>query len=186
MFEFLLGNSSIAIKQFQTQFKEFVIDNRLVGTAAGVTVGITTKDLIQSFVGDIVIPFFYLIIFQFGIEKIELLPGKTTFDYTSFFRQVITWILSVIAIFFFVYYFFMSVVGINQQNIKTGIISQPEQKNTPTPSIIQTNPITTTISPIKTNQTKTKETPTPTPFTSKTNNSYSSSYNSYNNTNDAI
>jgi large-conductance mechanosensitive channel len=185
MFEFLLGNSGLTIQQFQTQFKEFVIDNHLVGTAAGVTIGITTKDLIQSFVGDIVIPFFYLIINQFGIEKIELLPGKTAFDYTSFFRQVIIWILSVIAIFFFVYYFFMSIIGINPQNIKTGIISQPEQKNT-TPSV-QTTP-TTTIYSNQINQTKRKETPTPTPFTSKTNNnSYSSSYNnSYNDTNDVI
>jgi len=125
MFEFLLGDSGLTLQQFQSQFKEFIIDNHLVGTAAGVTIGITTKDLIQSFVGDIIIPFFYLIAFQLGIEKLELLAGKNTFDYTSFIRQVITWILSVITTFFFVYYFFMSLVGINEQNIQTGVVSQP-------------------------------------------------------------
>ena len=116
MFDFILEKSGLTIQQFKTQFKEFIVENRLVGTAAGVTIGVTTKDVIQSLVGDIVIPFFYLILFQFtGVEKIELLPGKTTFDFTSFSRQFITWILSVIAIFFFVYYFFMSVIGIKKQ-----------------------------------------------------------------------
>ena len=171
MFEFLLGKSGLTIQQFQSQFKDFIVDNRLVGTAAGVTIGVTTKELIQSFVGDIVIPFFYVIAFQFGIEKIELLPGKTAFDFTSFFRQVITWILSVIAIFFFIYYFFMSIIGINNQNTKIDTISQ----STPPPtssnqSIAPTTPI---------NQ-KNVKTTTTTPSTNYSSSSYGNT-NSYNN-----
>jgi len=119
MFEFILGKNAFNIQQFQTQFNEFIVENRLVGTAAGVTIGVTTKDLIQSLVGDVIIPFFYIFAFQFGIEKIELLPGKTTFDFTTFIRQFITWILSVVAIFFFIYYFFMSITGINQEPAPT-------------------------------------------------------------------
>jgi large-conductance mechanosensitive channel len=132
MLDFLLGKSGLTFQQFQSQFKEFIIDNRLVVTAAGVTIGITTKDLIQSFVGDIVIPFFYLLAFQFGINKTELLPGKTTFDFTSFFRQIITWILSVIAIFFFVYYFFMSIVGIHEKNISSETTPSSKSSTTST------------------------------------------------------
>ena len=127
MFEYILGDSLLTIQQFRNQFKQFIVDNRLVGTAAGVTIGVTTKELIQSLVGDVVIPFFYLFAFWFGIEKIELLPGKTTFDITSFIRQLITWILSVIAIFFFVYYFFMSAIGINDEST-TQSQSQPQSQ----------------------------------------------------------
>jgi len=174
MLEFLLRNSGLTLQQFQAQFKEFIIDNKLVGTSAGVTIGITTKDLIQSLVGDIIIPFFYLFIFQFGIEKIELLPGKTTFDFTSFIRQFITWILSVVAVFFFVYYFFMSVIGINQKHIQAGSVNIPTtQKPTNQPIAPNTNPTTPTTPRNKIN--------TPTPASTK--NYLSSSSSSYGNNN---
>ena len=37
-------------------FKKFVLENGIVGTAAGVTVGVASKDLILSLSGDIIIP----------------------------------------------------------------------------------------------------------------------------------
>lgn len=138
MFNFLLENTGLTLQQFQTEFKTFVVDNRLVGTVAGVTMGITTKDLIASLVGDVIVPFFYLILFQLGIKKnIELLPGKTTFDYINFIRQLITWVISFIAIFFFVYYFFMSVTGIKDDMYKTS--STTPNPPPPTTSIPNTN-----------------------------------------------
>ena len=141
MFNFLLENTGLTLQQFQTEFKTFIVDNRLVGTVAGVTMGITTKDLIASLVGYIIVPFFYLILFQIGIKKnIELLPGKTTFDYINFIRQLITWTISIIAIFFFVYYFFMSVIGIKQDIIYNNTST--------TPSPISSSTTTQTSKPI--------------------------------------
>jgi large-conductance mechanosensitive channel len=161
MFEFLLGNSGLTIQQFQTQFKEFIIDNKLVGTAAGITIGITTKDVIESLVGDIIIPFFYLLAFQFGTKEIEFLPGKTAFDFTSFFKQIITWILSTLSVFIVVYYFFMSVIGINEKHIKAGSLDIPTSPHTNPHTNPQTNPHTnphtnpqTPISPQTSTQTK--------------------------------
>ena len=116
----------LKLEKFQSEFKSFIVENRLVGTAAGVTIGISTKELIQSVVGDIIIPFIYLIISFLGINKVELLAGKTEFDTISFIRQFITWVLSIITVFFFVYYFFMSVVGIDKTTTET---------TTPTPKI---------------------------------------------------
>jgi large-conductance mechanosensitive channel len=92
----------LKLEKFQSEFKSFILENRLVGTAAGVTIGISTKDLIQSTVGDIIIPFIYLIIGFLGIKKVELLAGKTEFDIISFIRQFITWVLSIISVFLFV------------------------------------------------------------------------------------
>jgi len=109
----------LKLEKFQSEFKSFIVENRLVGTAAGVTIGISTKDLIQSVVGDIIIPFIYLLISFLGIKKVELLAGKTEFDVISFIRQFITWILSVVTVFFFVYYFFMSVIGIDKSTALT-------------------------------------------------------------------
>jgi len=112
----------LKLEKFQSEFKSFIVENRLVGTAAGVTIGISTKDLIQSAVGDIIIPFIYLIISFLGIKKVELLAGKTEFDTISFIRQFITWVLSIITVFFFVYYFFMSVAGIDKSTAPTTAI----------------------------------------------------------------
>jgi large conductance mechanosensitive channel len=124
----------LKLEKFQSEFKTFIVENRLVGTAAGVTIGISTKDVIQSAVGDIIIPFIYLIIGFLGIKKVDLLAGKTEFDIISFIRQFITWILSIIAVFFFVYYFFMTVVGIDkpitETKPKTPPLPPPTQQTT--------------------------------------------------------
>ena len=122
----------LKLAKFQSEFKSFIVENRLVGTAAGVTIGISTKELIQSVVGDIIIPFIYLIISFLGIKKVELLAGKTEFDTVSFIRQFITWVLSIITVFFFVYYFFMSVVGIDKTNTETTTPTSPPQQTTTT------------------------------------------------------
>ena len=126
----------LKLEKFQSEFKSFIVENRLVGTAAGVTIGISTKDLIQSVVGDIIIPFIYLIISFLGIKKVELLAGKTEFDTISFIRQFITWVLSIITVFFFVYYFFMSVVGIDKPTATT--TATPTATATPTTQLPQT------------------------------------------------
>lgn len=109
---FDLEKTKLSFKELKNQFKNFIINNSLVGTAAGVTIGMTTKDLIISLVKDIIIPSIYFMISFFGIKKLKVLEGKNEFDITSFTRNFITWVLSLIAVFFFIYYFFMSVVGI--------------------------------------------------------------------------
>lgn len=44
---------------FKNNFSKFIVDNGIAGTAAGVSIAITTKDVITSFVGDILIPLIY-------------------------------------------------------------------------------------------------------------------------------
>ena len=44
---------------FKEQLKKFIVDNGIIGTAAGVSIAVVTKDVIQSLVGDIILPLIY-------------------------------------------------------------------------------------------------------------------------------
>jgi large-conductance mechanosensitive channel len=45
-------------------FKKFLSDNKVIGTVIGVIVAYSAWDLIQSLVGDIILPSIYFLIFQ--------------------------------------------------------------------------------------------------------------------------
>ena len=45
-------------------FKKFLSDNKVIGTVIGVIVAYSAWDLIQSLVGDIILPTIYFLIFQ--------------------------------------------------------------------------------------------------------------------------
>ena len=45
-------------------FKQFLIDNKVIGTVIGVIIAYSAWDLIQSLVGDIILPTIYFLIFQ--------------------------------------------------------------------------------------------------------------------------
>ena len=48
-------------KELLDDFNKFIIDNNIIGTCAGVIIALVTKDLILSFVSDIIIPLFIFI-----------------------------------------------------------------------------------------------------------------------------
>ena len=43
-------------KVWVEQLNRFLVDNNIVGTAAGVSIALATKDVIQSLVSDVIIP----------------------------------------------------------------------------------------------------------------------------------
>ena len=47
---------------FREKFSKFIVDNGIAGTAAGVSIAVSTKELITSFVGDILIPLIYILL----------------------------------------------------------------------------------------------------------------------------
>jgi large-conductance mechanosensitive channel len=97
------------------QLKTFIADNNIVGTCAGVIIALVTKDLILSFVGDIVIPFFVFVFLKLHIKWLtNILPaGKLFFDFTNFIKQFITWLLTLIVTFFVIKVTFQMLLGIN-------------------------------------------------------------------------
>jgi large-conductance mechanosensitive channel len=100
---------------FFSELRKFIADNNIVGTCAGVIIALVTKDLILSFVGDIVIPLFIFLFLKLHIKWLtNILPsGKSFFDFTNFFKQFITWILTLIVTYFVIKATFQLLLGIS-------------------------------------------------------------------------
>ena len=103
------------MSEFVVQLRKFVVDNNIVGTSAGVCIALATKDGIQSFVQDIVIPGIVIILHSLHVDwltKILPLHGKSQLNVLNFINQFITWILIIIISFVFVKFAFEYLLGI--------------------------------------------------------------------------
>lgn len=101
-----------------SNLKQFIIDNNIVGTSAGVCVALATKDGIQSLVGDIIIPTIVIILHALHIDVLtKYLPvnGNTQLNITNFIKQTITFIFIVIISFIFVDISFGYLLGIGNK-----------------------------------------------------------------------
>ena len=91
------------------QLKQFIIDNNIVGTSAGVCVALAAKDGIQSLVGDIIIPAIIILLHTLhidGLAKYLPVKGHTKLNITDFVKQIVTFILIIIISFIFVKFAF--------------------------------------------------------------------------------
>ena len=113
------------------QLKQFIINNGIIGTTAGVCIALVTKDVIQSLVGDIVIP---VIIFVLSLLKlkflINILPkkDKNNINVVNFINQLISWFLVIIITFLFIQYsikYLLGIDNIGDKNIKKAEKPQP-------------------------------------------------------------
>ena len=101
---------------FTEQLKSFIVSNNVIGTTAGVCIGIVTKDVITSLVGDVIIPGIILMLLSLNLKSLtNIFPGKTTFDFTNFFKQFISWIFIIIITFIFIKYAFQRLLGISDK-----------------------------------------------------------------------
>ena len=103
---------------FKDSFSKFIVDNGIAGTAAGVSIAISTKDVITSFVGDILIPLIYLLLIRINANATKVLPVHTKLNAIAFIQQFITWIFVIIITFLFIQYFFNSILGISNKPSK--------------------------------------------------------------------
>jgi large-conductance mechanosensitive channel len=112
--------------KFKEDLKKFIVDNGVIGTAAGVSIALVTKDIIQSFVGDIVLPSFYFVLASLKINQVtDMLPGKRILDFTNFMKQLISWVLVIIITYLFITITFQSLLGIGQEPAK---VKEPVKK----------------------------------------------------------
>ena len=89
---------SLITDNYFLDIKKIVIDYNIVGTCAGVIVALVTKDLILSFVSDIIIPLFIFLFY-----KLNILPfSKINFNYLNFINKIITFILTLLVTFFII------------------------------------------------------------------------------------
>lgn len=106
--------------------KEFIVDNGIVGTMAGVAIALYTKDLILSFSGDIVIPLMNKALLALNIKQLTaILPHKVKFNVVLFFQNLISWALGVLITYLFIQYTVKMILGISGSKPKT---EKPETK----------------------------------------------------------
>ena len=98
-------------------FKKFILENGIVGTAAGVTVGVASKDLILSLSGDIIMPSIILLLQNMNLKSLKnyLPTGKSKLDFESFFKNIISWILILLLSYVFVKVTFRYLLGIEKK-----------------------------------------------------------------------
>ena len=98
---------------FREKFSKFIVDNGIAGTAAGVSIAVSTKDLITSFVSDILIPLIYLFLIKINATAVKILPESSKIKGMAFIQHFITWILVIVITFLFIQYFFKNILGIS-------------------------------------------------------------------------
>lgn len=98
---------------FREKFGKFIVDNGIAGTAAGVSIAVSTKELITSFVGDILIPLIYLLLIRINVTSVKILPAHAQINGMTFVQHSITWVLVIIITFLFIQYFFKNILGIS-------------------------------------------------------------------------
>jgi large-conductance mechanosensitive channel len=91
------------IKSYFIELNKFLIENNIIGTIAGVCIGVATKDLIFSLVGDLIVPLIILGGLKMNIKYLnKILPGKSSIDFNNVIKTIIGWILVIIVTFTFV------------------------------------------------------------------------------------
>ena len=114
---------------FKDNFSKFIVDNGIAGTAAGVSIAVTTKELVTSFVGDILIPLIYLLLIRVNANAVKFLPSHTKLNIIAFIQQFITWILIIIITFVFIQYFFNNFLGVSNKPANTEKDKEKEKES---------------------------------------------------------
>ena len=100
--------------KFKDNLKKFVLENNIIGTVAGFSIALVTKDAIQSLVNDIIIPGLIFLLSKLNIESItKVLPDNENFKVMNFVKDFISWILVLIITFLFVRFAFEGLLGID-------------------------------------------------------------------------
>jgi len=104
------------MSDMKEQLKQFIINNGIIGTSAGVCIALVTKDVIQSLVADLVIPSIILVLSFLKLKfLINILPkkDKSQINVVNFINQLITWFLVIIITFLFIQYSMKYLLGID-------------------------------------------------------------------------
>lgn len=110
------------------QLKQFIVDNNIVGTSAGVCIALAVKDGIQSLIGDVIAPAFVSLLKTLNIPGLaKYLPVGKELNIGNFIKQLITFILIIVISFAFVKFAFGYLLGVGTATPTTsrGINTKP-------------------------------------------------------------
>ncbi len=111
----MFGQEKNEVGQGLMKFKQFIIDNNIVGTSAGVCVALAAKDGIEALVGDIIIPILIMLLHALridGLSKFLPVNGSAALNVTDFVKQMVTFILIIFISFIFVQFAFGYLLGV--------------------------------------------------------------------------
>jgi large-conductance mechanosensitive channel len=99
---------------FMQELNKFILDNGIIGSVAGVSIALVTKEAIQSLVGDIVMPIIIILLLKLNVKSLtKILPGKSDINIRNFIKIFITWILVIVVTFVFIKFTFAKLLGVN-------------------------------------------------------------------------
>lgn len=117
----------ITNSEFIIQLKKFVVDNNIVGAISGISIGLFFKNIVTSLVGDIFIPAIILLFTTMNIkyfDKVFSSRKEHQFNFTNFFKQLISFLLGVFVTFLFVNAAFKYLIG----DVKTPVRDKSKDK----------------------------------------------------------
>jgi len=107
-------NGIVNPNEFRDNMKKFIVDNGIIGTAAGVCIAVSTKDTIQSFVNDVIMPSIYFLLVSMNTSLFsKTLSTKHVIDIPKFAIQFVTWIFVCIITFIFIRVAFGTLFGVH-------------------------------------------------------------------------
>lgn len=106
--------------EFRDNMQKFIVDNGIIGTAAGVCIAVSTKDTIQSFVNDVIMPTIYFSLVSLNTPFFnKTLATKHVIDFPKFLIQFVSWIFVCIITFIFIRVAFGTLFGVNSSKPNT-------------------------------------------------------------------
>ena len=103
----------------QKQLANFITNNNIIGITSGFIIGFVSKDVILSFVQDIIVPIIVILLIKLKIKSLTyILPNKDNgLNIIRFINSLIIWLLAVISTYLFIKYAFVQLIGASN-NIK--------------------------------------------------------------------
>ena len=115
----------------KNELRNFIMENNIIGTMAGVAIALYTKDLILSFSGDIIIPLLNKLLLKLNIKALTaVLPNKIKFNVTLFLQNLISWFLGVLITYIFIQYTVKALFGISGKDSQIQPLKETDPKNT--------------------------------------------------------
>jgi len=108
-------NNIVNTEDKKKEFKEFILNNNIIGTTAGVIAGICIKDVILSFIGDIFIPLITMGLIRLNVDWLsKYLPDGNTFNITNFIKELTTFIICLYVGFLLIQFTFNHLLGVKK------------------------------------------------------------------------
>ena len=114
------------MNNFKSELASFLVENKVMGTAAGFCIALVTKEVIQSLISDIFIPIILIILSFIKIKSIlKILPKSNGLNIIKFINNFVTWVIMLIVTFLFITLFMRTITNydISNNKIQNNIIN---------------------------------------------------------------